>query len=153
MWHRYQIPIEKLVAASREISGFLKAFVSETDPDFGRVWRSKTYIQRFLSVPPDMGLEQAMLTSATGAAANSSGNVVMYPDVHRAVEELVFRGVEVDIIVFEMLTWAVFDIFIGKPLVSALITYLLWRLLVVVREHFGQKNTAKKTLIDDKFLF
>ena len=26
-----------------------------------------------------------------------------YPDVHRAVEELVFRGVEVDIIVFEML--------------------------------------------------
>jgi hypothetical protein len=106
-----QIPIERLVAASREISGFLKAFVSETDPDFGRVWRSKTYIQvrqdldwlcgqqarstcmhsciercvavarrplqRFLSVPPDMGLEQAMLTSATGAAANSSGNVVM----------------------------------------------------------------------------
>jgi hypothetical protein len=50
-------------------------------------------------------------------------------------------------------TWAVFDIFIGKPLVSALITYLSWRLLVVVREHFGQKNTAKKTLIDDKFLF
>jgi hypothetical protein len=28
---------------------------------------------------------------------------VRYPDVYRAVEELVFRGIEVDIIVFEML--------------------------------------------------
>jgi hypothetical protein len=52
-----------------------------------------------------------------------------------------------------MQTWAVFDIFFGKPLVSALITYLFWKGLVTVREHFGQKNTAKKTLIDDKFLF
>jgi hypothetical protein len=60
-------------------------------------------LQRFLNVPPDMGLEQAVLTSAAGAAANSTGNVVMYPDVYGAVEELIFRGVEVDLIVFEML--------------------------------------------------
>jgi hypothetical protein len=50
-------------------------------------------------------------------------------------------------------TWAAFDIFIGKPLVSALLTYLFWRALKTLREHLGQKNTGKKTLIDSRFLF
>ena len=50
-----------------------------------------------------MGLEQAVHTSSFGAAANATGNVVMYADVYHAFEELVFRGIEVDLILFEIL--------------------------------------------------
>jgi hypothetical protein len=59
--------------------------------------------QRFMGVPPDVGLEQAVLTSSFGAAANATGNVVMYPDIHNVFEELLFRGVEMDLLIFEIL--------------------------------------------------
>ena len=32
-------------------------------------------------------------------------------------------------------------------------TYIFWRVLVFVREYFGQKNVGNKTLIDHRFLF
>jgi hypothetical protein len=50
-------------------------------------------------------------------------------------------------------TWSAFDVFVGKPLVSALLTYIFWRAIVMIREHFGQKNVGNKTLIDHRFLF
>lgn len=53
-----------------------------------------------------MALEQNAATTAFGAAANYGGNVVMYPDPHLAVEELIFRGVEFDLLLFEMLVRA-----------------------------------------------
>ncbi len=44
-----------------------------------------------------------MHTSSFGAAANTTGNVVMYADVYHAYEELVFRGIELDLVLFEIL--------------------------------------------------
>jgi hypothetical protein len=40
-----QLPTARLVEAAREISSFLRAFVSETEPSLKRVWRTKQYLQ------------------------------------------------------------------------------------------------------------
>lgn len=39
------VPIQRLVAAASEISGFLKGFIAETEPSLKRVWRQKQYLQ------------------------------------------------------------------------------------------------------------
>lgn len=62
------------------------------------------FAQRFFNLPPDLGLEQAVATSTVGSAtANTTGNVVMYPDDANRFEELMFRGVEIDLMLFEIL--------------------------------------------------
>lgn len=50
-----------------------------------------------------MGLEQTVTASSLGAAANAVANVVMYADESNCFEELLFRGVEIDLMLFEIL--------------------------------------------------
>ena len=64
-------------------------------------------MQRFFNIPPDMGLEQTVAASTIGTAANSVANVVMYADESNQFEELLLRGVEIDLMLFEILVRAV----------------------------------------------
>jgi hypothetical protein len=47
----------------------------------------------------------------------------------------------------------VIDLFDGRPLVSALVTFFVFHVVVFVRDWLGQRNVARKTLIDSRFLF
>ena len=40
-------------------------------------------------------------------------------------------------------TWSVIDLFASKPLISALITYFVFHLVVYARETLGQRNVAR----------
>jgi hypothetical protein len=64
--------------------------------------------QRFFNIPPDMGLELTVAASTIGTAVNSVANVIMYADESNQFEELIFRGVEIDLMLFEILvrSWA-----------------------------------------------
>ena len=101
-----QPPLHELAAASAQVSQFLKGFIAETDPRFPRYFRPKSYLQRFLQIPPDMNLEANVQGSSFGAAAQTGGHVIMYADPSLAVEELIFRGVELDLILFDLLVRA-----------------------------------------------
>ena len=44
------------------------------------------------------------------------------------------------------------DVAFGNTVVSALVCYLVDRLLVAIRGHWGRINVSRKTLVDDRFL-
>ena len=64
----------------------------------------------------------------------------------------VFYGMEHDLLLFNMITFAMFDYWVGETMVSVLMTYLFEMLLCGVRNRWGQGNLASKTMIDPRFL-
>lgn len=61
-------------------------------------------------------------------------------------------GNEWDLILLNILTYSVCDLWFGSTALSILLTYLLDKLLVIVRAYFGERNIALKTSIDERFL-
>ena len=74
-----------------------------------------------------------------------------------AVSNILFYGNELTLVIFEILTFLTFDLafsskYIGSYFISAAITFIIYRILSVLRRALGQRNLSQKTLIDDRFL-
>ena len=64
----------------------------------------------------------------------------------------IFLGHDFDVFLFSALTYAVSDLWFDSAACSILITYLCWKLLVLTRSFFGERNLSNRTLVDDRFL-
>ena len=64
----------------------------------------------------------------------------------------VFYGMEHDLLLFNMITYAMFDYWLQETMSSVLITYLVEKLVVGIRQQWGASNLATKTMIDSRFL-
>ena len=139
----------------KQVATFLRGFVTEDEsgPPVRRVWREKTYLQRFLHTPPDMRIEEAAAGVTTGGGGPVAGIAVMYPDRgSTAVEGVIFRGAEWELLLWDMLVFSAVDISSGSPVVAALVTWLAATALAYIRIDWGRSNIARKTLVDDRFL-
>jgi len=65
---------------------------------------------------------------------------------------MLFLGIEYDLLIMNILTHAVFDIWTGNVAVALLMTYLVNGLFVTLRKRWGEINLANRTMIDDRFL-
>lgn len=61
-------------------------------------------------------------------------------------------GNEWDLILLNILTYSVCDLWWGSSALSLLLTYLLDTFLVLLRRYFGERNMALKTMVDERFL-
>ena len=60
--------------------------------------------------------------------------------------------VQVELLIFNILTYSVFDMWSENTCVAILCCYLFDYALVYVRHTFGTAMVSSKTLIDDRFL-
>lgn len=172
---------QRLGVAFSALAAFLKGFIEETDPDYKRVWRQRTLVQQLLDLPPDMLTESLVagtLSTSVGAGAMVSGGggggaggvggmggggmgmgggaagrvTYMMTDRGYRFERVMFRGIEVDLLVWDILVYCITDYSLQSPAIAAAVTYVVALALVWLRNHFGQRNIAFKTLIDERFL-
>jgi len=61
-------------------------------------------------------------------------------------------GNEGDLLLFNILTYSVCDIWFSNTAVSLLLTFLMEMIVVTIRRHYGQSNIASKTMVDERFL-
>ena len=128
---------KELVRASQRLNEFLKGFVDQTGPEHTREWREQTWSHRYFRNPPDL------------TAVKSS---LFYGDADFRFTETLFLGVELDLLLFNILTFAVTDLMYDNTMASIVTTYLAELLVITVRQELGQANLASKTLVDDRFL-
>ena len=74
-----------------------------------------------------------------------------------AVSNILFYGNELTLVIFEILCFLTFDLafsnkYIGSYFISAAVTFIIYRILTILRKMLGQRNLSHKTLIDDRFL-
>jgi meckelin len=145
-----------LEVASKTLSGFVKAFVTKEGTS-GLLWefRDVKLLQRWCGLTPEMEeLQQAHGISTMGgmSASGTTGVAMMQEDVRHSWESVMWRGQEVDLILWDFLMYTVVDFYTQSPTSAALTTYILSVALDYVRTQWGQTNISRKTLIDDRFL-
>ena len=114
---------------------FLQEFVENESK---RVIVEPTFWEKLLRQPP--------------ALAISNQPSVFQPDRDFQYCRLLFLGRETDLLLFNILTYSVVDLWFNSTAASILITYLLNLAITWFRQALGQANIAKKTLIDERFL-
>lgn len=83
--------------------------------------------------------------------------VLFYKDPQKQFTQILLRGMEFKLLTFNILFFAVLDLF--TPYLAANATYLNLfiiyvtnKLIAAARHYFGRRNMAKKTLIDERFI-
>ncbi len=151
----------RLAGAHEKLSRFLRGFIDESNPDFKRLWRERTVMHAAFDFPPDMVAEgeaaaHGMTLASGGAKAAPGGDAsritYMFTDPHLRFERATFLGIELDLAMFDAILFCAAQYGTGSPSVAAAIALLGVVVIKGVREHFGARNLARKTLVDRAFL-
>jgi len=133
---RAPLPTEKLVTANAAVNKFLSMFIDHGLQDHPYLIMEKTTWQRIFDVPPDTALTAQSILSP--ARLNAFGNVL-------------FLGCEYDLLLFDILVYSLVDL-AQNTTISILVTFLVGKIVSIVRSWWGKKNLSRKTLVDSRFL-
>jgi hypothetical protein len=79
-------------------------------------------------------------------------DITRKPFAYASFERVLFYGVEVDIVLFDMMNFCGWYFVSGNYVLSAFLTWLLDSLLCYARTKFSKHNVAHKSLLDERFL-
>ena len=107
--------------------------------------KTKGMCERFLDFPPSIDL-----TSRTVK------ELVFYKDEGGNFEDVLFTGMELEWLIFVIYVWEMWCIALQRynhsfP-ISIFMTYVMERIFFKVRVFFGEKNVARKAIVDNRFL-
>jgi meckelin len=148
------MPTEATEKATRRLTKFLKGFIDKTDNIHRNEFQHSNYMYRAFHWPT--------LTSEDVSYVYGDGKSQSMGFSQPRWTMVTFLGVEYDLFIFNVLTFAVIDLWVGDNLepdyhtgahvVSAFVTYLVEMLIRYIRDAFGGRNVNEKTLVDDRFL-
>lgn len=151
---------------SREIQYALSSFLEQSlypaQEGLKYIVCSQTLWERIFGHAPLTARRQQAIN--TGAVTDSSP-VVLSPDETGSINSccylwtsdyqflsMTFLGQDHELTIHDFLTYTVTSYILHNPCVSALVTYILHIIRSFVRAHFGTKNLAKKTFLNQRFL-
>ena len=110
--------------------------------------KEKSLIERFFEFPPSIDL-----------TSNTVKELVFYKDPGRNFEDVLFIGMELEWLIFVIYLWEMWNIALEKyekkgPVlpIAIFMTYVMERIFFKIRVFFGEKNVAKKAVVDNRFL-
>ena len=129
--------VEKCIQAYRSINRFLTAFIDHSLRDLDYLVKDKLLLERIF----DMEMAEAPVDKA-----------VFYNDDGRSFNSVLFYGNEWTLLLFDVLLFAIVDLIATDYVLAGFLTYLIDRLVTHLRDSFGRRNLARKTLVDERFL-
>ncbi|KAF5827901.1 Meckelin [Dunaliella salina] len=129
-------PEEAMLAANDDVSALFREMINDVERNYATQVVDPSYPQLLLQLPPEA----------------STYNTVFVHDYFRSFTETMFIGNEVRLFVFEALFFMAVDLALNNAAVTALITYVMVRVVALVRKAFGILNISQKTTIDLHFL-
>ena len=107
--------------------------------------KNKSLCERFFEFPPSIDL-----TSRTVK------ELVFYKDPGKNFEDVLFIGMELEWLIFVIYIWEMWALALEKyqrsTPIAIFMTYIMERMFFKVRVFFGEKNVAKKAVVDNRFL-
>ena len=107
--------------------------------------KNKTAFERFFQFPPSIDL-----------TSRNIREFVFYRDPGENFDDVLFIGMELEFLIFVIYVWQMWCISLqryGQSLpISIFMTYVMEQIFFRVRVFFGEKNVAKKAVIDNRFL-
>ncbi|XP_021355740.1 meckelin-like [Mizuhopecten yessoensis] len=126
----------KQVEAYSVINRFLSAFIDHSLKDLDYVVKDKTL------------LESIMDTEFFDASEKG----IFYNDDGHSFDNCLFYGNEGTLLLFDTLLFCIIDLIATNFVLAGVITYIIMEIIAIIRRSGGEKNLAKKTLVDERFL-
>lgn len=164
---------ETRVRAHETVNHFLKSFfdkvvmrvaahnvrceiqvITQNLKEFHYLIRERTYFERFLGTTPDVSQATILFHSkcATIISEVSSCTNFFCSEDPSSFTRLLLYGIEYHLLILYILLFSIISQKVGNPGTAALITYIIDVIIKSGRRHFGEKNLARKTMMDPKFL-
>lgn len=77
---------------------------------------------------------------------------IFYKDDGKSFNTVLFYGNEWTLMLFDLLFFGIVDYISTNYVLAGVLTYFMSKILVIVRDSFGRKNLARKTMVDQRFL-
>lgn len=129
-----------------ELNEFMKNFIDQSPPPcvvgLQREFRERSLAEKIFGTVFGMQKES---------------KCILYPSENSWICDhgfisVTFLGIELDLLLHDILTYNFFDLVFNSTATSVLLTYLVHTLRVVVRDKWGKLNVSGKALVDYRFL-
>ena len=103
------------------------------------VYHEVSATDRFINTPPDLRQQR-------------NSPCILYPDRYGKFLSTCFIGIEVELLLLNIISFSVFNQKTSNVAVALIMTYLLEVSLRMMRERCGKVSLCRSALIDDRFL-
>lgn len=86
-----------------------------------------------------------------GATPDTTKGAVLLEDA-TGFTDCLLLGIENHLLIMYICLFNYIDIFSGKPIMAALVVWVLEIIVRFLRIHYGDQNIAQKSMLDSKFL-
>ena len=130
---------------NKYMNNHLKTKIEQVTMQSKVLIKEKTLCERFFEFPPNIDL-----------ASKDVKELVFYKDKGENFDDVLFIGMELEFLIFVIYVWEMWVIALQRysqsmPM-SIFLTYVMEQLFFRVRVFLGEKNVAKKAVIDNRFL-
>ena len=140
--------VQNIYVLSNYTNNQLKAKIENVASQSKIFIKDKTKIERFLEFPPSIDL-----------TSMNAKELVFYRDPGINFDNVLFMGMEIEWLISVIYWWQMWTISLERYgggaqsfALSIFLTYVCEKILFKIRTFFGEKNVAKKAVIDNRFL-
>lgn len=133
------LQIDKIYKLKTYMNAELKEKIQKISSQPMKYVREKTMLQRFLEYPP---LE---------LIGDTAEDIVCYKDPNLSFDNCLLSGIEWDWFLWDMFVFQMWQLTIGNLYISVYLTWMCDQIMFRARTFFGEKNIARKAIIDNKF--
>lgn len=129
------LPSERIITAWKEMNGFLSNFIENNYSIAGlkRLIREPSYFESTFQGGPELTLPEQPS--------------VLLTDRTMQFTKTLFLGNEMDLLIFNILSYAVFDLWFNSTAASILLTYLLNQLFVMFRQRWAEVSVLASSFV------
>ena len=132
---------------NKYMNNHLKSKIEQVTMQSKILIKDKTLFERFFEFPPSIDL-----------TSKDVKELVFYKDKGENFDDVLFIGMELEWLIFIIYIWEMWCIALDKygkthsfP-ISIFMTYIMEQMFFKIRVFFGEKNVAKKAVVDNRFL-
>ena len=130
---------------NKYMNNHLKSKIEQVTMQSKILIKDKTLFERFFEFPPSIDL-----------TSKDVKELVFYKDKGENFDDVLFIGMELEWLIFVVYLWEMWVIALesygGSMAISIFMSYLMEQMFYKVRVFFGEKNLARKAVVDNRFL-
>jgi meckelin len=132
--------VDASLAAAEEIGDIFKQLINFTEANASSFVLERPFLDRITNMPPET------VSMMQGASP------VFYHDFQMNFQKVMFYGIELQLLIFDLLVFTALDKEFNSFAIAAFLTWLVGIFVDHLRGTFGETNISRKSLIDGRFL-
>jgi hypothetical protein len=134
------LPVDKIYKLKNYINSQLKEKIQKISNSPSQFIKNKTQLQRFLDYPPIEFI------------GNATFDIVMFKDPNMNFDTILFYGIEWEWFIWNIFVFQFWQTVLGWITMSCMLTIIFDEFFRWIRSVLAEKNLARKSIIDNKFL-